>query len=231
MSETVLRNKVREMQVLIDGLSTNNIHMERQLSQIQEFMEKLMQEQAQLQIFHEELQDSRNQVHEWKDALQDRRNQVHAEQEALQDSRNQVEFLEKELEDNKHQLERLREELLKKTAYIAGVQSGIGWRILVYYRKKIRNKLAPIGTKRWMTYDKLFKFAKKEGTKTFIQKGKLNTAVKNEQFIIPSISDQDTGTIHTKISITSLKKNTNTLANKSVTENIRESADENVNKT
>ena len=220
VSETVLRNKVREMQVLIDGLSTNNIHMERQLSQIQEFMEKLMQEQAQLQIFHEELQDSRNQVHEWQDALQD--------------SRNQVQFLEKELEDNKHQLERLREELLKKTAYIAGVQSGIGWRILVYYRKKIRNKLAPIGTKRWMTYDKLFKwlkFAKKEGTKTFVQKGKLNTAVKNEQFIVPSISDQDTGTIHTKISITSLKKNTNTLANKSGTENSRESADENVNKT
>ena len=118
MSETenkVLRDKVREMQVLIDGLSTNNIHMERQLSQMQECEEKLKQEQAQIQI------------------------------------------LQKELQDNKDHLYRLREELLKKTSYIAEVQSGIGWRMLVYYRKKIRNRLAPIGTKRRINYDKFLK--------------------------------------------------------------------------
>jgi len=167
-----------------------------QLSQMQKCEEKLKQEQARLQIFQEELQDSQN--------------KVQASQSALEDSRNQVQILNKELQDNQNQIYRLKEELRKKTSYIEEVQTGIGWRILIYYRKNIRNRLAPEGTKRRIVYDKLlkrFKFREKGHPEHHAEDRKSGALIKQEQFIVPAISDETVEAIDIKVSVIIPTKN------------------------
>ncbi|MFZ3136754.1 MAG: glycosyltransferase [Thermodesulfovibrionales bacterium] len=172
----------------------------------------LQENREETQALKGALQESRNQARALEGALEESRNQAQAQalRSALEESRNQVQIFNKELQDNQNQIYRLKEELRKKTSYIEEVQTGIGWRILVYYRKNIRNRLTPVGTKRRIAYDKLLKrlkFREKGHPEVLAEDRKSGSLIKQEQFIVPVISDNAVEAINIKVSVVIPTKN------------------------
>jgi len=170
----------------------------------------LLGSREEAQALQAALQESREHALALKGALQEKQEEAKALEGALNDSRIEVQNSKRQLLNKQDQLHRLKEELLQKTSYIDEVQTGIGWRILVYYRKNIRNRLTPVGTKRRIAYDKLLKrlkFREKGHPEVLAEDRKSGSLIKQEQFIVPVISDNAVETINIKVSVVIPTKN------------------------
>jgi GT2 family glycosyltransferase len=163
-------------------------------------------QENQIKAWQEACKDRENQIKAWQEACKDRENQIKAWQEACKDLETQI----RELQKDQHQICRLREELIKKATYFQELESGIGWKILVYYRKKIKNRIAPVGTIRRITYDnflKWIKLRKKEHLEIFTEKGNPHSIIKYEEFVVSTISAGTAEAIDKKVSVIIPTKN------------------------
>ncbi|MBM4147089.1 MAG: glycosyltransferase [Nitrospira sp.] len=153
---------------------------------------------------------SREHVKGLENALQEKQEEVRALEGALKESLTEIQNSKRQLLVKQDQMNRLKEELLQKTLYIEEVQTGIGWKILVNYRKNVRNKLAPVGTKRRIAYDKLLKRIRFRGRvhpEHLAEDLKSGAFIKQEQFIVPVISDNTVEAINIKVSVIIPTKN------------------------
>ena len=99
-------------------------------------------------------------------------------------------------------LQKLNEEVFKKTLYIDEVQTGIGWLILEYYRRKIRDRSHAAGTKRRKGYDSFFKRIKSKKIPGIPSvKLKPSPIIKHEQFVVPKLNENAMLMTGTKVSV------------------------------
>ena len=178
--------------------------------QAQALESALKESRDQAQALESALKESRDQAQALESALKESRDQAQALESALKESRIEVQNSKRQLLNKQDQVHRLKEELLQKISYIEEVQTGIGWKMLVNYRKNVRNKLAPVGTKRRIAYDKLLKRLKlreKEHPEHLAEDLKSGSLIKQEQFIVPVISDNALEAINIKVSVVIPTKN------------------------
>jgi glycosyltransferase involved in cell wall biosynthesis len=201
--EVALQEKQEEAQALKVALQESREHALA--------LEVALQEkQEEAQALKVALQESREHALALKGALREKKDEAKALEGALSDSQTEVQNSKRQLLSKQDQVNRLKEELLQKTSYIDEVQTGIGWKILVNYRRNVRNKLAPVGTKRRIAYDKLLKrlkFREKEHPEHIAEDRKTGSLIKQEQFIVPVISDNAVEAINIKVSVVIPTKN------------------------
>jgi glycosyltransferase involved in cell wall biosynthesis len=114
-------------------------------------------------------------------------------------------------------LNTLQKQLSEKERYIEELHNSLGWKILTFYRKKIKANLFPPGTKVERVYnmglrglhvahrdglDSLFNKVKSVRKRTIAKK-----KIRREQYVIPAINDEQQKIIDTKVSVVIPTKN------------------------
>jgi glycosyltransferase involved in cell wall biosynthesis len=111
----------------------------------------------------------------------------------------------------------LQKQLSEKERYIEELHNSVGWKILTFYRKKIKANLFPPGTKVERVYNMGLKglyIAHRDGLEFLFHKVKsvrkrtiARKKIKSEHYVIPIINDEQQKIIDTKVSVVIPTKN------------------------
>lgn len=206
-----LKHELKHAKELLKELSSKNINIEYELKQMSILQEELKDNKRQIQVMQERFDRTEKQMRELRE------NSEKQIRELQENNEKRLQPLQAELGERRKQVQMIKEELLMKNAYIEEVQSGIGWMILDTYRKNVKDRLVPLGTKRRTTYNTMLKgikILKENGLRTLLGKvrrqfreTKASGRVTREFFVSPKVTNTSVASIDTTISVVIPTKN------------------------